>query len=254
MSDPPKRQGEVWLPPPTQLTENECSRSFSAVVGFPWSLLPRQPTSRPPQPPKMSTNVRFRQLWVFSGCHHHHGSRQLINHPTSSEIEHSCSFSAVVGFLCCCHHDNPSTSPHNCQNRAFTLVLGFLGCRHTTTHQPAHNCQNRVFALVFSGCGLSLPAATTANYRPSPQPPKSNVCTRFWQLWTVFACLHYDQPSTTPTTAEIEHLRSFSAVVGFLSHRMYPKYPPRRQVEHGLILLFNGTYLVFRCCKCSMKI
>ena len=196
-----------------------------------------------------TTNIT-RRNWPFTvvfGCYHHHAllisphtrrNRALVlifggcspslaattttayqPPPTTAKIEHSCSFSAVVGFLwplpppplsisppqlpkssiraCfrwlwafsgCHHNDYPSTSPYNCWNRALMLIFGGCGlsCCHHNPSNP-YNGRKRAFVLIFSCCRLPLAATTT---------PAINL---------------------PPITAEIECLCSFSAVVGFLA-------------------------------------
>jgi len=145
--------------------------------------------------------------------------------PTTAEIEHSCSFSVVVGFpwlppprppinhplqllkssshahfggcgLSRCHY-NPST-PYSCRTQAFVLV--FSCCRlplatTTTPRYQSHNRRNRALMLIFGGCGLSGCHRHDSPSTSPLQPPKSSICARFRRLWAFSGCRHQDRLS-----------------------------------------------------------
>jgi len=94
----------TWLPPPTQPTENERSRSFSAVGGFPWSLPPRQPISRPPQLPKSSPDARFRRLWTVFACLHYDQPSTNRRNQASAPVPGACRLSLPVECTPNIHH------------------------------------------------------------------------------------------------------------------------------------------------------
>ena len=127
-------------PPPT--SHNPRNRALAFRLWGPGINLP-------PQPPKSSICARFRPLWAFSGCHHDSSTT-----PTTAEIEHPCSFLAVVGFLWPLLR-RPSTTPHNRRNRVFMLVLAVAGCYHRDNPSTPHR-----------GLWASLPTATTTHNRP----------------------------------------------------------------------------------------
>jgi len=109
----------------------------------------------PSPPPKSGTRARFRGLWPFS-CHHYclhlsttpHGlqpSKKSVlvsisgvvgfqNQPpsTTTEIEHSCSFSAVAGFLWLPPQGRPIDSPPQPPKSSicahFRWLQAFSGC------------------------------------------------------------------------------------------------------------------------------
>ncbi len=112
---------------PLQVTTAGIEHSCAVVVGFHWLPRPRPPINRPPQLLKSSARAHFRRLWPFSRCHHHDNLSTVLyncrnqafvlvfsrcrlplaattitryqSSPTTAEIEHSCSFSVVAGFL-----------------------------------------------------------------------------------------------------------------------------------------------------------
>ena len=162
---------------------------------------------------------------VFGGCGFSLVATTTTAHqltPTTAENEHECSISVVVGFF---WPPPPQliNHPHILRNRAFVLVVGFLGCCHQRQpiNQPPQLPKSNVCAR-FRRLWASFAAAIPPPINQPPQLPKSSICTRLQWLWTFLACRHYDQLSTTPTTAEIERPRSFSAVVDF------PGLPPLR--------------------------
>ena len=109
----------TWLPPPTQPTENERSRSFSAVVGSPWSLPPRQPISRP-------HNCRNRARTL--GCGLSLPASTTTNHQPTAEIKHPRLFPALLGFLCLSNVPQISTTPPNRARLDFSVQWGILRC------------------------------------------------------------------------------------------------------------------------------
>jgi len=202
-----------------------------------------------------TTNTTHRKrvfALIFGGCGFSLVATTTTTHqppPTTTENEHECSISAVVGFFW--------VPPPP---------------RFTTTDQPPHILRNRAFMLVFSGCGLPLllPPRQPIDQPPqlpkssihtrsrlpwlppyhhpstSPQLPKSSVRTRFQRLWAVFACRHYGQLSTIPTTTKIERLHSFLAVVDCLC------LPPLRPtINHPHNRRNRASALIFGSCGLS---
>ena len=97
------------------------------------------------------------------------------------------------------------------------LIVGFFGCCHQRQpiNQPPQLPKLNV-RTHFQWLWASLAAAIPPPINQPAQLPKLSIRARFGWLWTFLACCHYDQLSTTPTTAEIECPRLFSAVVDFL--------------------------------------
>jgi len=152
---------------------------------------------------------------VFGGCGFSLVATTTTAHqrtPTTAENKHECSISAVVGFF---WPPPPQliNHPHILWNRAFVLVVGFLGCCHQQQpiNQPPQLPKSNVHAR-FRRLWASFAAAIPPPINQPPQLLKSSICTRLQRLWTFLACHHYDQLSTTPTTAEIERGLSLCAV------------------------------------------
>ena len=166
--------------------------------------------------------------------------------PTTAEIECSCFFSALAGFLWLLP---PPTAivlppqPLKLSARAyFGRLWAFSDCHHHNNPSTTpYNHRNRALVLVFGGCGLSL-ATTTTTHQPSPTTAEIERSCSFpavvGLLWL---------PPPPPTMAEIEHSCSFSAVVGLLWPLSLPTaiILPHNHRNRALMLIFGGYGLLW---------